>query len=88
MIEKIKNFFRNYKDKLTKSAAYKKFLKKRDEIAEWMRLKLLAVFSLLSPIYTFLCIKTLDPGQPSEISTNEISQVIDNSLSKRIFSDP
>ena len=79
MIEKLKKFFRKYKDKLVarleKSPTYKKFLKQRAKLAEWMRLKLLAFFSLMSPIYNFLCIKTLDPGQPSG---NEFSQVIEN----------
>ena len=79
MIEKLKKFFRKYKDKLVarleKSPTYKKFLKQRAKLAEWMRLKLLAFFSLMSPIYNFLCIKTLDPGQPSG---NEFGQVIEN----------
>ena len=79
MIERIKEFFRKYKEKLVarleKSPTYKKFIKQRDKLAEWLRLKILAFFSFMSPVYTFLCIKTLDPGQPGD-ATNELSYVI------------
>ena len=83
MLKRIKKVFRKYKDKLSarlkKSPTHKKFLKIRGELAEWMRLKLLAFFSFMSPVYTFLCIKTLDPGRPND-RPYEISQVIENKL--------
>ena len=78
MIEKIETFFRKnkkkFKKKLEKSPTYIKFTKLRHEMAEWLRLKLLAFFSLISPVWTFLCTATLDPGQ--QAGTKAFSQVM------------
>ena len=88
MKEKIKQFFRKYKDKLSarlaKSPTYVKFLKKRGELAEWMRLKILAFFTYISPVWIFLCVKTNDPDLASD-GPNGFSQVIQKKLIATVF---
>ena len=79
MKEKIKKFSRKYEKKLSarlaKSPTHQKVLKMRNELAEWMRLKILAFFSYISPVWIFLCVKTNDPDLASD-GPNGFSQVI------------
>ena len=63
--------------RLAKSPTYAKFLQKRDELAEKIRVKLLAFFSYIGPVWTFLFVKNNEPGKTSEIK-NGFSQVVHN----------
>ena len=81
MKEKIKNFFKKIGDKvsarLEKSPTYKKFLQQRDELAEKIRVKLLAFFSYIGPVWTFLFVKNSEPGKSND-NKNGFSQVLHN----------
>ena len=67
MREKDKSCFQKLRDKvsarLSKSPTYVKFLQTRDKAAEWLRVKLLAFFSCVSPVWNFFFLKTPKPGQ-------------------------
>ena len=63
------------KKKVTTSPTYKTFLRKRDEVADCIRLALLAFFDFLGPCWTFLCIKTPDIDETTGIS-NEIRRIV------------
>ena len=69
MIEKIKQFFKNISNKVSQHPKYKAFLRHRDKVAKWMLDAILAFLSKISPLLTFLCIKTIDP----DLTSNEVS---------------
>ena len=81
MRDKIKELFQKVRDKvsarLAKSPTYAKFLQKRDQLAEKIRVKLLAFFSYIGPVWTFLFLKPPKLGNTNE-DRNEFSQVINN----------
>ena len=76
MREKVKRF----SEKIYASPLYLKFSRKRDKLAECIKTTILTFFNAVSPVWTFLCVKTTDESNSGEPS-NEISQgVIKKSL--------
>ena len=73
-MKEIKRFYRKTKAKIEKKLkrypAYHKLIRVRDAIAEYIRRGLLAFFNAISPVWTFLCVKTLNPDQTAEVSNN------------------
>ena len=63
------------KKRVTSSPTYKKFLKKRDKLANRIRDGILAFFSIFGPCWTFLFVKTSDSDETSEVD-NEISKKV------------
>ena len=74
MIEKIKGFFGKKSDESSSSPFEEKFLRKRDKLAESIRINILACFSAVSPVWNFLFLKTPDPDLDADEPSNEISQ--------------
>ena len=70
MIEKIKCFYREIKNKVKKTPAYVKLAGIGDKVADHILKALLAFFRVVSPILTLLCTKTPDSDDKRE---NEIS---------------
>ena len=77
MREKIKRFREKISNKISSSSTYKKFIRKRDKLAERMKNAFLACLSSIGPVWNLLFLKTQDPDE-SEQPSNEIRQnVID-----------
>ena len=63
------------KKRVASSPAYKKFLRKRNKLANCIRDGILAFFSILGPCWTFLFVKTPDIDETTGVS-NEISKMV------------
>ena len=84
MREEIKEYFEKVKNRVknrvTANPTYIAILRKRDKLANRIRNGLLAFCSVLSPFWTFFCIKKYDPDK-----TNETSQDVINSEKLTLF---
>ena len=66
MREKIKRVLEKNKQKAARSAIYVKFLQVRDKTADYMLNAILAFSDAVSPVWTFLFVKTPEePGKES-----------------------
>ena len=74
MREKIKGFFKKKSDKSSSLPIKEKFLRKRDKLAESIRISILACFNAISPVWNFLFLKTPDPDLDADEPSNQISQ--------------
>ena len=74
MREKIKRFFDKIKNKVSSSPTYIKFVRKRDKLANRIKNAILALFSVIGPVWSFLFVKRSDPDETSDEQSNEISQ--------------
>ena len=74
MKEKIKRLYRKTEAKIKKKLetypAYVKLLRIKDKIAGHIRNGLLAFFNTIGPVWTFLCVKTLNPDATNETTNN------------------
>ena len=71
MREKIKRF----REMISNSPTYKKFIRKRDILAERIKNALLAFCSWIGPVWNFLFLKTQDPDESDfDEANNEIRQ--------------
>ena len=55
-----KSFLDKIRDKVKKSPTYAKLLRKRDKLADLILAALLTFFDAVSPVWTFLFVKTSD----------------------------
>ena len=77
MREKIKRFREKVSNKIKSSPTYKKFIKKRDKLAEPIKHALLAFFSSIGPVWNFLFLKTQDPDESDfDEANNKIRQEV------------
>ena len=74
-MDKVKAIFERVKKKVTESPAYKAFLRKKNQLAKAMLAFLLNFFDLISPVCSFLCLKTTNREKAVK-SRNKISQVV------------
>ena len=75
MREKIKRFREKISNKIKASPTYKKFIRKRDELADPIKNALLAFFTSIGPVWNFLFLKTQDPDECDfDEANNEIRQ--------------
>ena len=63
------------KKRVTSTPTYKKYLKKRNKLANRIRDGILAFFSILGPCWTFLFVKIPDVDETTGVS-NEISKMV------------
>ena len=75
MREKIKRFRERISNIISNSPIYKKFIRKRDKLAEQIKNGLLAVFYAIGPVWTFLFVKTQDL-EASEQPSNQVRQEV------------
>ena len=71
-MDKAKAIFERVKKRVTEFPAYKAFLKKKKQLAEATLGVLLSFFDLISPVCSFLCLKTTNRDKAIE-SRNRIS---------------
>ena len=72
---KVRKAKESLKKRVTSTPTYKKFLKKRDKLANRIRDGILAFFSILGPCWTLLFVKTSDNDKTSEVG-NKISKKV------------
>ena len=53
--------FDNISRRVSKHSAFKTFIRQRDKVADRIRIAILAFFSAVTPLWTFLFVKTPDP---------------------------
>ena len=79
MREKAKEFFKEFLEKtsarIVQYPPYVKFLRLRDKLAEWIRIKILAFFSCIAPVLKILCTKTPESDKVTDAS-NQLSKVL------------
>ena len=81
MREKFKRFREKISNKISSSPTYKKFIRKRDELAEPIKNALLACFSLIGPVWNILFLKTQDPDESDfDEAKNKIRQDVIKNL--------
>ena len=60
MKEKIKQFFDKISERVSKHPTYVAFIRKRDVLADFIRVAVLALFNAIGPLWTFLFVKNSD----------------------------
>ena len=71
-MDKAKEKFKRVKKKVTESPVYKAFLRKKKQLAEAILAFLLSFFDLISPVCSFLCLKTTNRDKAIK-SRNRVS---------------
>ena len=72
MREKVKKYFKKVRDKITSHPTYVAFSRQADKLAKPILTGLLAFFSCIGPLLTFLCTKTPDTDK----SDNKVSRSV------------
>ena len=69
MKKKIKQFFNKISERVSKHPTYLAFTRKRDILADNIRVAVMALFSVIGPLWKFFFLKTGDPDKSVRTAT-------------------